>query len=149
VSYLDWQHAGGDDECAHGYAVGVPCPRCDARQEAEVSDTKQAVADAAKELILRELEGLCDEVRAEGMEVAEQLTGAAAEIAADLARVVVEGADPAKLAELKSQAGLVLEVRRIRLAKVGRKRLESGLATIAKVLGAVLAAGLRGAQGKA
>ena len=27
--YLPWAQAGGPNECAHGYAEGIPCPRCD------------------------------------------------------------------------------------------------------------------------
>lgn len=28
--YVDWADAGGPNECAHGYAEGIPCPRCEA-----------------------------------------------------------------------------------------------------------------------
>jgi hypothetical protein len=28
--YLPWAEAGGPNECAHGYARGIPCPSCDA-----------------------------------------------------------------------------------------------------------------------
>lgn len=28
VTAVEWAHAGGRDECPHGYAAGVPCPRC-------------------------------------------------------------------------------------------------------------------------
>lgn len=28
--YLRWEYAGGPNECAHGYAEGIACPRCDA-----------------------------------------------------------------------------------------------------------------------
>jgi hypothetical protein len=31
--YLDWAFAGGPNECAHGYAAGIPCPKCDALAE--------------------------------------------------------------------------------------------------------------------
>ncbi len=27
--YLRWELAGGPNECAHGYAAGIPCPKCD------------------------------------------------------------------------------------------------------------------------
>lgn len=27
--YLPWTMAGGPNECAHGYAEGIPCPDCD------------------------------------------------------------------------------------------------------------------------
>jgi hypothetical protein len=27
--YLPWPRAGGPNECAHGYAAGIPCPDCD------------------------------------------------------------------------------------------------------------------------
>jgi hypothetical protein len=27
--YLRWELAGGPNECAHGYARGIPCPKCD------------------------------------------------------------------------------------------------------------------------
>lgn len=27
--YLPWAEAGGPDECEHGYAAGIPCPKCD------------------------------------------------------------------------------------------------------------------------
>ena len=27
--YMEWQKAGGPDECAHGYAKGIPCRACD------------------------------------------------------------------------------------------------------------------------
>jgi hypothetical protein len=29
MKYLPWELAGGPNECAHGYAEGVPCPDCD------------------------------------------------------------------------------------------------------------------------
>lgn len=32
--YLPWANAGGPNECAHGYAAGIPCPSCDATVEA-------------------------------------------------------------------------------------------------------------------
>jgi hypothetical protein len=25
--YMDWSHAGGPGECAHGYAAGIPCKK--------------------------------------------------------------------------------------------------------------------------
>ena len=28
--YLHWSEAGGQNECEHGYAEGIPCPNCDA-----------------------------------------------------------------------------------------------------------------------
>ena len=28
VSSVEWARAGGPDECPHGYAAGIPCPRC-------------------------------------------------------------------------------------------------------------------------
>lgn len=28
--YVRWAYAGGPDECKHGHAAGIPCPRCDA-----------------------------------------------------------------------------------------------------------------------
>ena len=37
AKYLTWAEAGGPNECAHGYARGLPCPRCDARTAAEVA----------------------------------------------------------------------------------------------------------------
>lgn len=27
--YLSWSEAGGPNQCEHGYAFGIPCPRCD------------------------------------------------------------------------------------------------------------------------
>jgi hypothetical protein len=27
--YLPWHNAGGPEECPHGYAFGIPCPKCD------------------------------------------------------------------------------------------------------------------------
>lgn len=27
--YLPWDSSGGPNECAHGYAAGIPCPSCD------------------------------------------------------------------------------------------------------------------------
>ena len=27
--YLDWANAGGPNECTHGRAEGIPCPKCD------------------------------------------------------------------------------------------------------------------------
>ena len=28
-TYLPWENAGGPNECRHGYAEGIDCPRCD------------------------------------------------------------------------------------------------------------------------
>lgn len=28
-NYIHWSNAGGDDECSHGFAKGIPCPACD------------------------------------------------------------------------------------------------------------------------
>ena len=30
TKYVPWAYAGGPNECAHGYAEGIPCPDCDA-----------------------------------------------------------------------------------------------------------------------
>lgn len=27
--YLSWHHAGGVNDCKHGYGEGIPCPKCD------------------------------------------------------------------------------------------------------------------------
>lgn len=32
-TYTPWKNAGGPNECPHGYAEGIPCPRCDAADE--------------------------------------------------------------------------------------------------------------------
>jgi hypothetical protein len=40
--YIDWHHAGGVDDCKHGYGKGIPCRKCD---EAAVAT---AFADAMK-----------------------------------------------------------------------------------------------------
>jgi hypothetical protein len=40
--YIDWRHAGGVDDCKHGYGKGIPCRKCD---EAAVAT---AFADAMK-----------------------------------------------------------------------------------------------------
>jgi len=42
--YLDWGHAGGPNECRHGYAEGISCPSCDAAEKA----AKEVVAQAAE-----------------------------------------------------------------------------------------------------
>jgi hypothetical protein len=34
-AYIPWADAGGPNECPHGYAEGIPCPRCDADDDDE------------------------------------------------------------------------------------------------------------------
>jgi hypothetical protein len=44
VGDVPWERAGGPDECAHGYAAGVPCSRCAAptpRERAEALGWKR------------------------------------------------------------------------------------------------------------
>lgn len=38
--YLPWAEAGGPNECTHGYAEGIPCPKCDAAQPQETLEGK-------------------------------------------------------------------------------------------------------------
>ncbi len=39
-AYLPWTEAGGPDECAHGYADGIPCPECDKAKVAPGEDCR-------------------------------------------------------------------------------------------------------------
>lgn len=34
--YMDWNIAGGPNQCRHGYADGIPCPDCDRRRVNEI-----------------------------------------------------------------------------------------------------------------
>jgi hypothetical protein len=53
--YLDWASAGGPNECEHGYAKGIPCPRCDKDKqdryepltEAELAEIEQKLSRSA------------------------------------------------------------------------------------------------------
>lgn len=48
--YIGWQSAGGPNECKHGYAKGIPCPRCDeALVAAASSDMLSRLTPPAKE----------------------------------------------------------------------------------------------------
>lgn len=54
AKYLPWHDAGGPNECSHGYAEGIPCPRCDGETlmrfvEAELSLKNQLIALDAEE----------------------------------------------------------------------------------------------------
>lgn len=46
--YLHWSQAGGPNECEHGYAEGIPCPKCDANPR--IIELRAEVADANAEV---------------------------------------------------------------------------------------------------
>lgn len=52
---VPWELAGGPDECAHGYAAGVPCLRCEL-QRVRASDPPGFLRDAAEDALVAQIE---------------------------------------------------------------------------------------------
>jgi hypothetical protein len=73
-SYIPWANAGGPNECEHGYAAGIPCPKCPVDQSSPsptctcCNDLAQIAAEFADaERYGRTAEG--DAHRQRGMEI--------------------------------------------------------------------------------